>query len=92
MIAFAQVFGRLITGRPTRRGDRRPHGPSLDAKILNYFSIHGLHPTIVQQVSDLMPTLALVAAGLRSTFVPSAMARHLSLRDVALVKVGKVPT
>jgi DNA-binding transcriptional LysR family regulator len=58
-------------------------GPSLHARILHYFSIHGLRPTIVQEVSDLMPTLALVAAGLGSTFVPSALARRLSLREVA---------
>jgi DNA-binding transcriptional LysR family regulator len=73
----------------------RQHGPSLHAKILHYFSMHGLHPTIVQEVSDLMPTLALVAAGLGSTFVPSAMARSLSLRDVAfrpMVEVDNLPT
>jgi DNA-binding transcriptional LysR family regulator len=58
------------------------HGPSLHAKVMHYFSMHGLRPTIVQEVSDLMPTLALVAAGLGSTFVPSALARRLSLRDV----------
>ena len=49
------------------------HGPSLYTKILHYFSTHGLRPTIVQEVSDLMPTLVLVAAGLGSTFVPSAI-------------------
>jgi len=59
------------------------HGPSLHAKILHYFSVHGLRPTIVQEVSDLMPTLAMVAAGLGSTFVPSALARRVSLTDVA---------
>ncbi|HEY2533765.1 MAG TPA: LysR family transcriptional regulator [Xanthobacteraceae bacterium] len=70
-------------------------GPSLHAKILNYFSTHGLRPTIVQQVSDLMPTLALVAAGLGSTFVPSAMGRRVSLRDVMfrpVAEVDNVPT
>jgi DNA-binding transcriptional LysR family regulator len=71
------------------------HGPSLHAKILHYFSTHGLHPTIVQEVSDFMPTLALVAAGLGSTFVPLAMARRLSLRDVVfrpLAEADNVPT
>jgi hypothetical protein len=49
----------------------------------------------VQEVSDLMPTLVLVAAGLGSTFVPSAMGRRLSLRDVMfrpLAEVDNVPT
>jgi DNA-binding transcriptional LysR family regulator len=71
------------------------HGPSLHGKILHYFSTHGLRPTIVQEVSDLMPTLALVAAGLGSTFVPSAMARRLTLRDVVfrpLAETDNVPT
>jgi len=71
------------------------HGPSLHSKILHYFSTHGLRPTIVQEVSDLMPTLVLVAAGLGSTFVPSAMGRRLSLRDVMfrpLAEVDNVPT
>lgn len=71
------------------------HGPSLHAKILHYFSTHGLRATIVQEVSDLMPTLALVAAGLGSTFVPSALGRRVSLRDVMfrpLAEVDNVPT
>jgi DNA-binding transcriptional LysR family regulator len=58
-------------------------GPSLHGKILHYFAVHGLRPTIVQEVSDLMPTLLMVAAGYGSTFVPSALARRLSLREVA---------
>jgi DNA-binding transcriptional LysR family regulator len=64
-------------------------GPSLHAKILHYFSMHGLSPTIVQEVSDLMPTLLLVAAGLGSTFVPSALARRLSLREVAFRRLAE---
>jgi DNA-binding transcriptional LysR family regulator len=61
----------------------KQQGPSLHAKILRYFSVHGLRPTIVQEVSDLIPTLVLVAAGLGCTFVPSALARRLFLREVA---------
>jgi DNA-binding transcriptional LysR family regulator len=71
------------------------HGPSLHAKVMDYFSVHGLRPTIVQEVSDLMPTLALVAAGIGSTFVPAAVARRLSLRDVVfhpLAEVDNLPT
>ena len=71
------------------------HGPSLHGRILHYFATHGLRPTIVQEVSDLMPTLALVAAGLGSTFVPSAMARRVTLRDVVfrpLAEVDNLPT
>jgi DNA-binding transcriptional LysR family regulator len=71
------------------------HGPSLHAKVMRYFSTHGLRPTIVQELSDLMPTLALVAAGIGSTFIPAALARRLSLRDVVfgpLVEVDNVPT
>jgi DNA-binding transcriptional LysR family regulator len=71
------------------------HGPSLHAKVMHYFSVHGLRPTIVQELSDLMPTLALVAAGLGSTFVPSVLARRLSLREVAfrpLAEVDHLPT
>jgi DNA-binding transcriptional LysR family regulator len=70
-------------------------GPSLYAKILHYFSIHSLRPTIVQEVSDLMPTLVLVAGGMGSTFVPSALARRLCLREVAfrpLVELDNLPT
>jgi DNA-binding transcriptional LysR family regulator len=70
-------------------------GQSLHTKILHYFSVHGLRPTIAQQVSDLMPTLVIVAAGLGSTFVPSALARRLSLRDVAfrpLAEPEHIPT
>lgn len=70
-------------------------GPSLHAKVMHYFSTHGLRPTIVQELSDLMPTLALVAAGIGSTFIPAALARRLSLRDVVfgpLVEVDNVPT
>jgi DNA-binding transcriptional LysR family regulator len=73
----------------------KQHGPSLYTKILHYFSVHGLRPTIVQEVSDLMPTLILVAAGLGSTFVPSAISHRLSLRDVMfrpLAEVDSVPT
>jgi DNA-binding transcriptional LysR family regulator len=70
----------------------RQHGPSLHARILHYFSMHGLHPRIVQEVSDLMPTLALVAAGLGSSFVPSAMAGRLSLRDVAFRQLAEAET
>jgi DNA-binding transcriptional LysR family regulator len=73
----------------------RQHGPSLHAKIMHYFSTHGLRPTIVQEVSDLMPTLTMVAAGLGSTFVPSAISRRLSLRDVMfrpLAEVANIPT
>jgi len=69
-------------------------GPSLHAKVMHYFSTHGLRPTIVQEVGDLMPTLALVAAGIGSTFVPAAMGRRLSLHDVRfcpLVEVDNVP-
>jgi DNA-binding transcriptional LysR family regulator len=87
-IPLSRVADRLIWF-PSR------HGPSLHANVMHYFSVHGLRPTIVQEVSDLMPTLALVAAGLGSTFVPSAMARRLSLRDVAfrpLAEVDHLPT
>ena len=44
----------------------------------------------MHEVSDLMPTLVLVAAGLGSTFVPSAMGRHLSLRDVMFRPLAEV--
>lgn len=101
---IAAVPKNLVTGRDavplSLLADRlilfpKQHGPSLHAKIVNYFSTHGLRPTIVQEVSDLMPTLVLVAAGLGSTFVPSAMGRRLSLRDVAfrhLAEVDNIPT
>jgi DNA-binding transcriptional LysR family regulator len=101
---MAAVPKNLVAGRDavplSRLADRlilfpQQHGPTLHANILHYFSMHGLRPTIVQEVSDLMPTLALVAAGLGSTFVPSAMASRLSLRDVAfrpLAEVETVPT
>ena len=59
------------------------------------FSVHGLRPTIVQELSDLMPTLALVAAGIGSTLVPAAVADRLSLRDVAfhaLAEIDNLPT
>jgi DNA-binding transcriptional LysR family regulator len=75
-IPLALLADRLILF-PQRQG------PSLHTSIMHYFSIHGLRPTIVQEVSDLMPTLVLVAAGLGSTLVPSALARRLSLREVA---------
>lgn len=71
------------------------HGPSLHAKVMEYFSVHGLRPTIVQELSDLMPTLALVAAGIGSTLVPAAVADRLSLRDVAfhaLAEIDNLPT
>jgi DNA-binding transcriptional LysR family regulator len=101
---IAAVPKKLVAGRDavplSLLADRlilfpRHHGASLHAKILNYFSRHGLRPTIVQEVSDLMPTLVLVAAGLGATFVPSAMGRYLSLRDVMfrpLAEVENLPT
>jgi DNA-binding transcriptional LysR family regulator len=101
---IAAVPKRLVAGRDTVPlslvADRlilfpEQHGPSLHAKIMHYFSTHDLRPTIVQEVSDLMPTLALVAAGFGSTFVPSAISRRLSLRDVAFrppAEVDDVPT
>jgi hypothetical protein len=49
-----------------------------------------LRTTVVHEVSDLMPTLVLVAARLGSTFVPSAMGRHLSLRDVMFRPLAEV--
>jgi DNA-binding transcriptional LysR family regulator len=66
------------------------HGPFLHAAILRLFATHGLSPLIVQEARDLMPTLALVAAGLGSTLVPAGLARCLSIRDVAFCPLADV--
>ena len=65
-------------------------GPYLHAAILRFFARHGLSPVIVHEARDMMPTLALVAAGLGSTLVPAGLAHHLSIRDVAFRKLAEV--
>ena len=70
-------------------------GPFLHAAILRFFARHGLSPVIAHEARDMMPTLALVAAGLGSTLVPAGLARHLSVRDVAfrpLAEAEEVPS
>jgi DNA-binding transcriptional LysR family regulator len=69
-------------------------GPFLYDAIVRLFTTHGLSPVIVHEARDMMPTLALVAAGLGSTLVPAALARRLSIPNVAfrpLADVAETP-
>jgi DNA-binding transcriptional LysR family regulator len=58
-------------------------GPTLHASIMRLFTSHGLKPIIVQEAQDMLPTLALVAAGVGATLVPAGVARNVPMLGIA---------
>jgi len=58
-------------------------GPTLHASIMRLFTSHGLTPVIVQESQDMLPTLALVAAGVGATLVPAGVARNVPMVGIA---------
>jgi DNA-binding transcriptional LysR family regulator len=70
-------------------------GPTLHASIMRLFTSNGFTPTIVQEAQDLLPTLALVAAGMGATLVPAGVARNVPMLGIAyrrLAVATEVPT
>jgi DNA-binding transcriptional LysR family regulator len=70
-------------------------GPTLHSAIMRLFASHGLTPLIVQEVQDMLPTLALVAAGVGATLVPDGIARNVPMVGIAyrqLAHLDHVPT
>jgi DNA-binding transcriptional LysR family regulator len=69
-VALAEIADRLVMFP-------RQQGPALHEAILALFTAQGLSPRIVQETPEMMTTLALVAAGLGASFVPTSVARGL---------------
>jgi DNA-binding transcriptional LysR family regulator len=70
-------------------------GPTLHGAIMRLFASRGLTPIIVQEVQDMLPTLALVAAGMGATLVPDGVARNVPMVGIAyrhLADIDNIPT
>lgn len=80
-IALAEIADRLVMFP-------RQQGPTLHDAILALFATQGLSPRIVQETPEMMTTLALVAAGVGSSFVPASVARNLPAVGIAFRRIG----
>lgn len=73
----------------------RTQGSALHADIMGMFASQNVTPVVIQEVSELLMTLALVGAGFGATLVPAGIGRNVLMRGVAyrkLAAVGDVPS
>lgn len=65
-------------------------GPTLHARIIRMFASQNVTPVVVQEVNELLMTLALVAAGFGASLVPAGIGRNVPMRGVAYRKLAAV--
>jgi len=65
-------------------------GPTLHARIMGMFASQNVTPVVIQEVDELLMTLALVAAGFGASLVPAGIGRNVPMRGVAYRRLATI--